>query len=92
MKRRPPESFRRIGLAQIAREIDRTPAQTAKLLRKCGYVVDRRRIIGKPRSEITYDASAIEVVKAMLGIPHRPTPEPDDWLSTYEGEHHHGTT
>lgn len=83
------ETFRRVGLLQISREINRTPTQTRKLLAKVGFVgLKPRRRIGA-RIDTTYDASALEVVKAMLSIPHRPIPDlpKTDWLATYEGAH-----
>lgn len=64
-----------MSLAQIAREIDRTPKQTKKLLRKVRY-------IGLKGDR--YDASALEVLKALLNIPHRHIGT-DDWLTNYLG-------
>lgn len=84
---RPPkyptaESFRWLSVPQIAKEIDRSPAQTRKLLTKVSYVGLRPRLIKGTRK---YPASAVEVLKAMLTIPHRPVPtDKGDWLSTYE--------
>lgn len=76
------ESFRWLSLPQIAKEIDRTPAQTRKLLDKVSFIGLYPRRIGGVKK---YPASAVEVLKAMLTIPHRPVPTKDgDWLSTYE--------
>lgn len=84
---RPPkyptaESFRWLSVPQIAKEIDRTEAQTRKLIRKVDYLGLRPRRFG---GTTKYPASAVEVLKATLSIPHRPVPtQQGDWLSTYE--------
>lgn len=76
------QSFRWLPVSQIAKEIDRTPHETQKLLDKAGFVGLRPRRIKGVRK---YPASAVEVLKAMLSIPHRPVPTKDgDWLSKYE--------
>lgn len=81
-----PAEHRWVTLPQMAREIDRTHAQTTHLLVKAqqlGYLRPRRRI-GKHRVTL-YPASHLEVLKAMVGVPHRPVPTQDgDWLSDYE--------
>ena len=82
---RTPEEHRRVSLPQIAREIDRTPKQTAKLLAKVGFVPFAPEREGRVT---TYDAEALEVLKAMLDIPHR-TAGPDDWLGDYLGKAPH---
>ncbi len=87
-KRYPPtESFRRKTLPTIAREIGRTPAQTQKLLHKAGFLgLHPTRLIGT-KMPLTYPSSAVEVLKAMIDVPHRDVPDPEsDWLSAYEGE------
>lgn len=80
---RSSASMRWMTVNQIAAEIDRTPRETLKLLNKAGFLGLRGRI-GRPTQ---YPASAVEVLKAMLDIPHRPVPSAEpDWLSRYEGE------
>jgi hypothetical protein len=81
------ESFRRMTLHAIAREIGRTPHQTQKLLHKAGFLgLHPVRRIGT-RGPLTYSSSAVEVLKAMIDVPARDVPDPgSDWLSDYEGE------
>ena len=75
-----PEVFERVSLPQIAREIDRTPKQTLKLLAKTGYIGMHPRI-GQVR---TYDATCLNVLKALLTIPTRAIPSPEaDWLTQW---------
>lgn len=84
---RGPESFERVNLSQIAREIGRSRHDTAKLLQKAERLgLLRPRVRSSKRSEITYDAVAIDVLKTMIGVPSRPAPQPGDWLSTYLGD------
>ncbi|HWO52049.1 MAG TPA: hypothetical protein VNN23_10665 [Ornithinibacter sp.] len=75
-------SFRWLTVSQIAKEIDRSEHQTRKLLNKVSFIgLHPRRFKGVRK----YPASSVEVLKAMLSIPHRPVPTKDgDWLSTYE--------
>ena len=76
------ESFRWLSVPQIAKEIDRTPKQTRKLLDKASFVGLHPRRIG---GVLKYPASAVEVLKAMLSVPHRPVPTSDgDWLAIFE--------
>jgi hypothetical protein len=78
----------RVNLGQIAAEIDRTPAQTMKLLTKMGYIGLRPR---RGQRSITYDARALETLKALLGQPHRHiSDKADDWLTQWidKGDHH----
>lgn len=88
-KRYPhPSEFSRVSLGQIAGEIDRTPAQTMKLLHKMGFIGLKPRR-GLAHRTITYDARALETLKAMLGQPHRHiSDKPDDWLTQWLGEPH----
>lgn len=75
--------FSRVNLGQIAGEIGRTPGQTVKLLHKMGFIGLRPRR-GLDRHHITYDARALETLKAMLGQPHRHiSDKPDDWLTKW---------
>lgn len=86
-----PEDFERVGLSQFAREINRTPKQTLKLLRKLGFLHLERNIRTSKHAEITYSTEALETVKEMLGIPSRQIPGEGNWLNDYlQGEHHHG--
>ena len=80
---RPPDEHRYVSLAQIAKEIGRTEHQTAKLLTKVGFIGLKPQK-GLPGRTYSYPASALEVLKALLGIPHRHI-GPDDWLSNYLG-------
>jgi hypothetical protein len=84
---RAPESLRWMSVPQIAAEIDRTPAQTQKLLDKAWFL---RLLPLQPtgrKGTRRYPASAVEVLKAMVDVPHRPIPQAEpDWLSPYEGE------
>jgi len=84
---RPSTAFARMTLVEIAAEIDRTPAQTERLLRKVRYLgLAPRRGSGLT----TYDSRAVEVLKGLLGIAHRHVDDPaDDWLSRWIGEQHH---
>lgn len=88
-KRYPhPSELVRVNLGQIAGEIDRTPCQTVKLLTKYGFIGLRPH---RGHRIITYDARALETLKAMLGQPHRHiSDKPDDWLTLWidQGEHH----
>lgn len=80
-------STRWMTLNEIAAEIDRTPKQTKKLLDKAWFLGLRPLHPMGRRGVKTYPASSVEVLKAMLEIPHRPIPEAEsDWLSRYEGE------
>lgn len=81
------ESFRRMTLHSIARQIGRTPTQTQKLLHKAGFLgLHPVRRIGT-RAPLTYPSRSVEVLKAMIGVPHRDVPDPEgDWLSPYEGD------
>jgi hypothetical protein len=83
----PTESFRRMTLAHIAREIGRTPHQTQKLLHKAGFLgLHPTRLIGT-KVPLTYPSSSVEVLKAMIAVPARDVPDPEsDWLSAYEGD------
>lgn len=83
---RSPEEHRYVSLDQIAREINRTPKQTQKLLDKMGFIGLEPKE-GLPGRKTSYDASALEVLKALLGLPHRHI-GPDDWLSNYLGGTH----
>lgn len=69
----------RLSLGAIAAEIDRTPADTAKLLRKTSFIGWKAR----NQKITTYDSSALEVLKAMLGQPHRVISDSPDWLSDF---------
>lgn len=83
-----PESFTTVTLAQLAREVDRTVEETRRLVRRAVRLGLIRERIRKPGTEHRYDAVAIEVLKAMIGVPHRPPPDPEDWLSDYlRGRH-----
>lgn len=84
---RSAESMRWMTIPQIAAEIDRTVAQTKKLLDKAWYLgLIPLQPTGR-KGPRRYPASHVEVLKAMLETPHReiPTAQPD-WLSHYEGE------
>lgn len=85
----PRRDFSRLTLAQVAIEIGRTRKQTAKLLRKCGFIgFDEGQPTGRGP---TYDAMSIETLKAYMGLPHRKTTSSQsDWLSDYIGGSHHG--
>ena len=83
---RPPEAHRWVSLNQIAKEINRTPKQTKKLLDKAGFIGLKPKQ-GLPGRTYSYDASALEVLKALLNLPHRHI-GPDDWLSNYLGGTH----
>lgn len=78
---RSPEEHRWVSLDQIAGEISRTPHQTKKLLDKMGYIGFKPKR-GLPGRTLSYDASALETLKALLDIPHRHIGA-DDWLSSY---------
>lgn len=85
-----PSELTRVSLGQIAGEINRTPGQTLKLLSKYGFIGLRPRR-GLAHRTITYDARAVETLKAMLGQPHRHiSDKPDDWLTQWidQGETH----
>ena len=70
-----------LSLAQMAREVDRTPTQTVRLLNKWRFVGFKSRRINGVTS---YDARSVEMVKAFLGQPHRVVQDhPDDWLEQY---------
>ena len=76
-----------MSVPEIAAEIDRTPRQTAKLLKKHSYLVPRPT---KRRQATVYPASSVEVLKAVLAIPHRPVPTSEgDWLTEWIGDPHH---
>lgn len=81
---RHPEEFRRVNLSQIAREVGRTRTQTRKLLERVAPYVDLHpHIRNRKREDITYDAAAVEIVKAMIGLPHRTIPGANDWLTRF---------
>ena len=80
-----------MSLAQIAREIDRTPHQTHKLLLKLGFIGIKTRP-GTGARTIDYSASSLEVIKGVLAQPHRHiSDKPDDWLTLYTGGKQDGT-
>jgi len=81
------DSYRRMSLAEIAREIDRTPWQTKKLLDSLLPYGIRPRIRSNRNLPITWDAAAVDVVKALIGVPHRPVGT--SWLDDYLGETTH---
>jgi hypothetical protein len=81
------DQYRRVTVAEIAREINRTPRQTRKLLDSLAPYGIRPRIRSNRNLPITYDAVAIDVVKALIGVPHRPVGM--SWLDTYLGETNH---
>lgn len=84
---RPPSEHRRVTIKQISAEIDRTVYQTEKLMKKVAMIG-----FGARRSKdgiTTYDAEALEVLKAMLGIPHRPIQPEEDWLGKHLGGEPH---
>lgn len=85
---RSPGEHRWVSLDQIAKEIDRTPVQTEKLLNKLGFIGLRPKR-GLPERTKSYDASALEALKALTGIPHRHIGT-DDWLSNYLNGEQHG--
>lgn len=71
-------------LAEIAAEIDRTPGATKKLIAKQRWLGFTTRTQGRTT---LYDASTVEVLKGVLGIPHRPVVPPgQDWLTQWIGE------
>ena len=81
-----PEDYQRVGLSQIAAEIGRTRRQTKRLLDSLAFIGATPRIGDK---ELTYPASAVEVVKALIDVPHRQLPGEVSWLDTYLGETNH---
>lgn len=83
-----PETFQRVCLSQIAREVDRTPRQTQKLLDSLAFAGVRTRIRSSKSAEITYDASVIELVKGLINVPHRHVGSGPTWLDDYLGEAH----
>lgn len=89
MRRRtyaPVEDHRWLTLTELAAEIGRSPGRTRKLLAKAGLLVG---MLTKKKGNVTlYDASTVEVLKAVIGVPHRPVVPPgDDWLTQWIGEH-----
>lgn len=84
---RSVEDHRWVTLDQIAAEIARTRTQTKKLIRRTNYLgFDTRK---KGRTTL-YSASTLEVLKAMLAVPHRPVPSPGgDWLTQWIGDPDH---
>lgn len=81
------QAFERLNLSQLAREIDRTPAETRKVVtraRRLGLL--RPRVRARKGEDLTFDAIEVETIKAMIGVPHRPAPQERDWLSDYLGE------
>ena len=82
-KRYPnPNVFSWVSLDQIAKEIDRTPIQTIKLLTKSGFIGYKPK--RGSNTVIAYDARSLDVLKGMLNIPHRHVSDTnDDWLTTW---------
>ena len=90
-RRSDPAAHRWVSLYQIAREIDRTPHQTHKLLLRLGFIGIKTRP-GTDGRSIDYAASTLETVKGLLAQPHRHiSDKPDDWLTLYLQGEHHGT-
>lgn len=86
-KRYPkPETFTRVSVEQLAREIDRSPRQTEKVIERAARLGLLHARITRPGTATTYDAIEVETIKALLGVPDRPAPQPQDWLSDYEKE------
>lgn len=67
-----------VSRAQLARELDVTPYQAAKMLRllRLPGTVNARR----------YPARAVEVVKGLRRQPHRVPLDQTDWLARYTDE------
>lgn len=75
------ESYRWLSVPAIAKEIDRTPKQTQKLLDKFAYLGLRPRQVDGAKK---YPAGTVEVLKGLLGMPHRRIPSPEgDWLAIF---------
>lgn len=78
------DEFRWVSVAEIAREIGRTHRQTKKLLDSLEPYGIKPRIRANRNLPMQYDAKAIDVVKALIGVPHRPVGT--SWLDDYLGE------
>lgn len=75
-----PASTGRVFVAEIARELGVSEVRTRQLLHKYWWVGGQR-AVGDP----TYDASVIEMLRALLGQPHRQVEPPEsDWLSEFD--------
>lgn len=81
-----PEDHQRVSLSQIAKETDRTPAQAKKLMDSLRFLGIFPRIRSSNWDEITYDAGAVEIAKALVRAPHRQLPNTESWLDTYVKE------
>ena len=84
------KDFERKCVAEIAREIGRTPHQTRKLLDSLLPYGVMPRIRSNRNLPITYDAKAVDMVKALIAVPHRPVGS-TSWLDAYLGETHERT-
>jgi uncharacterized linocin/CFP29 family protein len=72
-----------VSLNQICKEINRTPVQTKKVLKVLGFIGIRKSLHTK-RMHVYYDSGALEVIKALLSLPHREVGNAaTDWLSQF---------
>lgn len=86
-----PETFRLVSLAEIAREIDRSPKETRRLLHQLrGFGVFPRLRHKKQGRPVLYNARVIEQVKALVDVPHRHIGHGPGWLDAYLGDKHDG--
>lgn len=76
-----------MNISQLAREIDRTLAETRKVVTRAQRLgLLRPRIRSQRWADLTFDVIEAETIKAMIGVPHRPVPQERDWLADYLGE------
>lgn len=78
------DQYRRVCLAEIAREIGRSKKATKHLLGDLAQYGIHPRIRSNRNLPQTWDARAVDVVKALIDVPHRPVGT--SWLDTYLGE------
>ena len=83
-RRATSDQYRRVCLAEIAREIGRSKNDTRHLLNEMTQYGIHPRIRSNRSLPITWDARAVDVIKALIDVPHRSVGT--SWLDTYLGE------
>ena len=84
---RPADQVRWLTAPELGRELGRTAHATRRLLMRNAWLrINTRR---DSRGRLVYESTGVEVLKGVLGLPHREVVEPGtDWLTKWIGEAH----